>query len=193
MDEQRHGNLRESHFHPNLVGTASIYMESGTTTFSGPVTFAAGPNTPTLWLTDFNGSGGPWRLNRHISGTGNIITNGTHGGGSNIVFSGSNTYQGSTEIAEGDVAAGSTQPFGANAIMISSITSPELPWTSTATVWRLALSPGGGTTGGNVVLSGGQTLTVGSLNTNTTYAGLISDNGSGGGLTKVGSGTLNLK
>ena len=38
-----------------------------------------------------------------------------------------------------------------------------------------------------MVLSGGKTLTIGGLNTNTIYAGLISDGGSGGGLTKVGS------
>ncbi len=48
---------------------------------------------------------------------------------------------------------------------------------------------GGGATGGNVNLDA-NTLTVGGLNTSTTYAGAIS--GTGGNLTKTGSGTLTL-
>jgi autotransporter-associated beta strand protein len=48
---------------------------------------------------------------------------------------------------------------------------------------------GGGTTGGHVNISSGQTLTVVNLNTNTTYGGVISD---AGALTKTGTGMLTL-
>lgn len=48
---------------------------------------------------------------------------------------------------------------------------------------------GGGATGGNVAL-GAVALTAGALNTSTTYAGVIS--GTGGQLTKTGTGTLTL-
>ena len=49
---------------------------------------------------------------------------------------------------------------------------------------------GGGATGGNVTLGANATLTTGSKNTSTTYAGIIS--GTGSSLTKTGPGTLVL-
>ncbi|MBI3884482.1 MAG: autotransporter-associated beta strand repeat-containing protein [Opitutae bacterium] len=46
--------------------------------------------------------------------------------------------------------------------------------------------------GGTVLMPYGGTLTVGSLNTNTTFSGVLDDANTGSNLTKVGSGTLTL-
>jgi fibronectin-binding autotransporter adhesin len=118
-----------------------------------------------------------------LTGNGSLSMN---GGGTATLYL-NNTYTGSTNINLGTLQAGSNQAFGTNsAVILADAANTALNTTGyNNTIGSLA---GGGTLGGNVVLGSSQ-LTIGSDNTNTTFAGAISGTGS---ISKTGNGTLTL-
>ncbi len=103
-----------------------------------------------------------------------------------MTISGTNSsFTGTTSIQAGTLTLGSTTALGNSAVKLANTSGATLNLTSSTTIGSLA---GGGTTGGNVTLNA-NTLSVGSNNTSTSYAGVISGTG---GLTKIGSGVLTL-
>ncbi len=125
------------------------------------------------------------------TGVGSIIKTGS----GTATFSGVNTYTGTTTVNAGVLQAGVTSvanvsgAFGNNsAVTMANVAGATLNITGFNT--QIGSLTGGGTTGGNVVL-GAATLSVGGDNTSpAAYAGIIS--GTGGGLSKIGTGTLTL-
>ena len=126
-----------------------------------------------------------------ISGSGAFAQIGT----GTTTLSGSNSYTGTTVVSAGVLAAGVTSvggvsgAFGNNsAVTLVNVAGAVLNITGFDT--QIGSLTGGGTTGGNVIL-GAATLKVGGDNsTPAAYGGYIS--GGGGGLTKIGTGTLTL-
>lgn len=110
----------------------------------------------------------------------------TKKGGGTLTLSGANTYTGATTVNGGSLKAGSTSAFGSSsAVILANAAGVSLDITGfNNTIGSLS---GGGAAGGNVSL-GAATLTTGGNNTSTTYDGVVS--GTGGGVTKVGTGTL---
>lgn len=117
-----------------------------------------------------------------ISGSGGVRIN--SGSNSRVIkLSGVNTYTGDTTITTGKLQAGSTSAFGANsAVSLANASAALLDLNGFNNA--IGSLSGGGSNGGNVTL-GVATLTVGGLNTDTTYAGVISGTG---GFTKTGTG-----
>lgn len=121
-----------------------------------------------------------------ISGSGGVRIN----SGSNtrvIKLSGTNTYTGDTTVTTGKLQAGSTSAFGVNsAVSLANASAALLDLNGfNNAIGSLA---GGGANGGNITL-GAATLTVGGLNANTSYAGVISGTGS---FIKTGTGTQTI-
>lgn len=123
-------------------------------------------------------------LSGTISGTGGPTVDAS---GGTIKFTANNSYSGASSITGGVVQTSHANALGNNsALTISNLASTRLEALSSLTLGSLA---GGGTTGGNVVLSTGANLTVGGNNASTTYAGVISGSSA---LTKNGTGTFTL-
>ncbi|MEO7098796.1 MAG: autotransporter-associated beta strand repeat-containing protein [Luteolibacter sp.] len=126
-------------------------------------------------------------------GTGTIAV--TQTGSGTVTLSGANTYTGATAVNAGTLKAGvasvanTSGAFGNNsAVTMANVAGATLDITGFNT--QIGSLTGGGVTGGNVVL-GAATLTTGGDNTSpAAYAGVIS--GTGGALTKIGTGTLTL-
>jgi autotransporter-associated beta strand protein len=131
-----------------------------------------------------------YALKTVIGGAGGLTKSGTGW----LTNSGANTYTGPTVINGGNVVAGVASAanvngaFGLNsAVSIANTADSALNLNGFAT--QIGSLTGGGTTGGNVT-NAGALLTVGGDNTSPApYAGNI--NGTGG-LTKIGTGTLQL-
>ncbi len=152
----------------------------GTTTLgggSGNVTFITTSGDASTW------SG-------VISGTGQLIKQGTVG----LTLSGLNTYTGATTVSAGTLKAGvaTTTANGAfgNATAVTTTNAANAILEVNGFNNTIGSLAGGGTTGGNVTFGSAATLTAGGNNASTTYAGVIS--GTGGAMTKVGTGTLTL-
>jgi outer membrane autotransporter protein len=111
-----------------------------------------------------------------ISGTGSIIQAGT----GTTILTGANTYTGSTTISAGTLQAGATNVFAQNSAIASAATLDLNNFNQTI----------GSLAGSGTVTLGTATLTTGTDNSSTTFSGAISG---GGGLTKIGAGTLNLR
>ena len=89
-------------------------------------------------------------------------------------------------LALGVTAAGSGVSGEAASLTLDNVAGVAVTVNRNSTLGSLA---GGGAAGGNAAL-GANTLTVGALNTDTTYAGVLS--GANGSLVKTGTGTLTL-
>ncbi len=107
-------------------------------------------------------------------------------------LSGANTFTGNVTVSAGTLKAGVASvpdvsgAFGLNtAVTTANVATAILDLNGFNT--QIGSLAGGGTTGGNVTL-GSATLTTGGNNTNTTYAGVISN----GSLAKIGSGVQSL-
>jgi autotransporter-associated beta strand protein len=121
-----------------------------------------------------------------ISGSGALTL---AGGTQTMILSGANTYTGATNINGGKLQAGAANTIpSASAVNLANASGAVLDLKN-FNQYIGSLS-GGGTTGGNVSL-GSATLTVGGINSTTTYAGVISGTG---GLAVYGTptGTTNL-
>ena len=143
------------------------------------------------------------RYSVYFTGNANMKTSGVISGGAQMIkqgtgtvtLGGANTYTGATTISAGTLkadiisVAGVSGALGKNsAVNLANVASTNLDITGFNT--QIGSLTGGGVTGGNVVL-GSSTLTVGADNSSpVAYAGAIS--GSGGGITKTGTGTLTL-
>ncbi len=199
------------------IGTGTFSL-TGTNTYQGGSTIAGGTLNIQTDGNLGDSSGGLFFSNNAIlqtsativsnrlltlgNGGGRIDTNGFNStfsgviGGSGgltkvgtgiLTVSGTNTYSGSTVINGGVLRAGGPAglPNG-TAITLSNVSGALLDLHGfDASIGSLA---GGGAAGGNVALGTG-TVTIGTDNTSTTYAGTISGAGS---LLKTGTGTLGL-
>jgi fibronectin-binding autotransporter adhesin len=110
----------------------------------------------------------------------------TLNGSGTLTLSGANTYTGDTTISAGTLALTNGLAIAdTGAVSLADVSTAALAVDSSETIGSLR---GGGSTGGNVSIASGQTLTVAESG-NQTYAGVIS---SAGSLTKSGNGTLTL-
>ena len=136
---------------------------------------------------DTTDAGGNFIYNSAITNTNGNTLGLTKLGAGALTLGGANRYSGPTNVGAGTLQAGiATQAFGSNSAVTiaNNVTTPA----------TLSLNGYDETIGslsgyGSVAL-GSHLLTVGGLNSNTTYAGTIG--GSGGQLTKVGTGMLTL-
>lgn len=130
-----------------------------------------------------------------ISGTGGLIVEQKAGAASTLTLAGASAYTGATTINLGILKAGVASvadisgAFGNNsAVTLANAAGAAMDITGFNT--QIGSLSGGGANGGNVTL-GSATLTVGGASTNpAAYAGVIS--GTGGKLTKTGTGRLTL-
>ena len=155
--------------------TIGNFFGSGTTNL-GANTLVMGTATPTV---TYSGA---------ITGVGGGLTK--QGSGTFVLSGTSNTYSGETAVNAGIFQAGATNAFSPNSqFNLANTSGVTLNVNSfSETIGSLT---GGGTTGGNVTLGTGS-LTLGGDDTSTIYSGVISDSGSGGSLTKTGSGVFTL-
>ncbi|NBT47422.1 MAG: hypothetical protein EBT07_06320, partial [Actinobacteria bacterium] len=107
-------------------------------------------------------------------------------GAGNMILAGTNTYTGLTTINAGTLSLNSGAAIAdTGAVSLANTAGATLAVNSSETIGSLR---GGGTTGGNVNLASGQTLTVAETG-NQAFAGAITNAGS---LTKSGAGTTRL-
>jgi len=124
------------------------------------------------------------RLSGVISGSANADLLKT--GAGVLELTGTNTYSGNTLIQQGTlIATNGAAIANTSAVVISNTAGATFQLNSSETIGALS---GGGTTGGNVNIQG-NTLTVGDQR-DSTFGGIIS--GSGGSLSKQGTGILSL-
>jgi len=117
-----------------------------------------------------------------ISNTGGL----TKAGAGTMTLAGVNTYSGTTTIGAGVLAVTNGSAIADTGVVtLSNNAGATLTVRSSETIGSLR---GGGTTGGNVSIASGQTLTVAETGSQT-FAGAITN---AGGLTKTGTGTLTL-
>ncbi|MBA4791705.1 MAG: autotransporter-associated beta strand repeat-containing protein [Rhizobiales bacterium] len=181
------------------VASSTVSVTGGTVSLAGGTTLAAGT------VADID-AGASLALAQSASigtltGAGSVATNGNllnltgagatfsgaiTGGGAvtlagtgTTTFSGANTYTGATTITSGTLLlAGGAAISDSSAVSVSSGATLQLGAGET-----LASLSGAGT-----VSLGGYTLTVGTSGASTTFSGSMS----GGGITKIGAGTLTL-
>jgi fibronectin-binding autotransporter adhesin len=170
----------------NITMLTSSTIGDGGGTITGNL--ASGATSGTQTLTFVNGaSANAVTMSGNISngGTGGTVALTENHNTGITTLSGSNSYTGATTITNGTIKAGSTGAFSSTSgVVFANIATANLDTTGfNTTVGSLS---GGGTTGGNITL-GAATLTTGGDSTSTSYAGIIS--GTGGGLTKIGTGT----
>jgi autotransporter-associated beta strand protein len=150
-------------------------------------------NPSNLTLT---GAGGG-AVDMAITGAGSLTKNGS--GAWNLA--GPNSYAGATAISGGTLnltGSSATLGSGSSAVTLANVAGVVLQtfwWNGTTNIgtsFSIGSLAGGGALGGNVVLGATATLTVGTDNTSTTYAGCISDLWGPANVTKTGTGTLTL-
>ncbi len=181
----------------SIGNNANLGAANGGLTFNGTagLTFtAATPLASTRAVTLNNGSVVTVATGNFANSIAGNIT-GTGGfniaGGNTLTFSGTgNTYTGPTQVSGTTLKAGAANAFGTDsAVTLVNVANTNLDITGFNTA--IGSLSGGGTTGGNVQL-GGNTLTVGNNNENTTFGGAIAGAASTSELTKVGTGILTL-
>ncbi len=201
------GNNQSSTFSgaiSNSVGALSLEKTgsgtltlSGNSTYSGATTISegtlqigSGGTGGSIGSTSGVTNNGTLAYNRSdnltasyaISGAGAV----TKSGAGTLTLSGSNSYSGTTTISAGvlEITNGSAIA-DAGAVTLSNVSGAGLAVNSSETIGSLR---SGGTTGGNVSIASGQTLTVAETGIQS-FAGSITNSGS---LTKSGVGTLTL-
>lgn len=168
------------------INFVSVTMASGSAKTIDVVNAASRINFTTT--INFNGAGanfgqagsaGIISAALPVTGTGNLTKDGT----GILILSGANTYTGTTFLNGGTIQIGAAQvlPDG-NALVMAAGTTLDLN-NFNETLGSLA-----GPAGATITLGSG-TLTVGSLNTDTTFAGTITG---AGNLVKTGTGRLVL-
>ncbi|MEY3480950.1 MAG: hypothetical protein RIQ71_1725, partial [Verrucomicrobiota bacterium] len=185
-----------------IGSSGSLQNASGNNTNSGAITLGSGSriNTDSGTLTLSGGiSGGANVL--YVGGASNTLVNSVISGGGasqdgtttsiykdaagTLTLSGANTYTGDTRINAGNITVGNGGSLGSGSdVFISS--SGSLTVNTNATV--ATMQEWGSVNGGTASIGTGATLTVNG-NAYSTYMNSI---GGAGGLTKSGTGTMNL-
>lgn len=169
---------------------ANTLTLSGTQTYTGATQVQNG----TLNVTGVLGSGGGTAVTTSGSGVLNVAnTNGltgtsslTVGTGSTAILAAANNYSGATSVT------GTLQLNNANAVQSSAVTisaANGLTFGSGIGTFNMGSLAGTVAEALTDTASAGVTLNVGSNNATTTYSGVLSG---AGGITKNGTGTLNL-
>ena len=184
------------------AGTSTLIPTDTTIALVGPVNIGSNNAAKTLAL-DGNTVGNT--ISGDVTDGINVLSL-TKSGTSTWALSGNNAYTGVTTVSAGTLVLGGTNiGLGATAIVggtlqasVDGALNPNSALTLTdaatavldlnGTTNAIGALAGGGAAGGNITLGAG-TLTVGGLNTSTTYAGAITG---AGGLVKAGTGTLTL-
>ncbi len=156
-------------------GSTTLHANRGITLGPGIQNISKGPNNVFL------------RLSSPITGSGGLNLYST-GGGNGIRLMDANTYTGDTTIQAGFTCA----LFHALALQNSTL---DYNTTKNGVFGLFAASPHTYTFGGlkgnkNLPALGTNSLQIGNNNQDTTYSGVISS--TGGGITKIGTGTLTL-
>jgi fibronectin-binding autotransporter adhesin len=113
----------------------------------------------------------------------------TKAGSGTLVLSGSNTFTGAASVAAGTLKIGASGGVPAS-MKVQMSTSTATASTFDASGFDISLGSLSGGSTASTVLIDGHTLTIGTLNTSTTFAGNFS--GTTGALVKQGTGTLTL-
>ncbi|HSI11004.1 MAG TPA: autotransporter-associated beta strand repeat-containing protein, partial [Chthoniobacter sp.] len=175
------------------AGTLKLGTDGGilVTPGSAGLTIGATPNdgvltaTSTGTITLANNSTSPLTINSAITNVGGPTSLRLIGGGT-TVFTGTNTYSGTTTIIAGTLRTDLAKALpSTSAVVLNGGAALDLN-SNSQTVASITDGPNGG---GNLAL-GTATLTTGSSNSNSVLTGVIS--GSGGSLVKVGTGSLTL-
>ena len=191
-------------------GGAGTLVLSGANTFTGVTTISAGTlsiagagqlnsGTYSTAITDGGvlrySSSAAQTLSGVISGSGSVVKD---TGTSTLTLTNTNTYSGGTTVTAGTIQvsggvlgttnAASTAPN--TALILDNTAGVSLSMGTNLSVGSLA---GGSSTNGGIAL-GSNTLTTGTLNTNTSYAGPISGTATAAAqaLVKLGSGSQTL-
>lgn len=179
----------------SAFGTGTVTLNAGTLKGDGNGDWALSNAINVAGTSTFDMAGRNTNLNGNISGSGALnISN--SGGASTLVFAGTNSsYGGTLTVNTGNaVRFDSANAGSANAAWVFNDVTGD----------RVRINIGNGTLNFGSLAGNGQIrndaagsttsiLSVGALNTSTTFGGTMSDNGTGIlALTKVGSGTLTL-
>ncbi|MEI8376217.1 MAG: autotransporter-associated beta strand repeat-containing protein [Planctomycetota bacterium] len=176
----------------SIVFNGGTLQYSSSNTYDYSARFTTTGNYP--YSIDTNNQNVTFASGLGVSGTSGL----TKLGAKTLTLSGSNTYSGPTTVFAGTLQAGITSvagvsgAFGKNsAVTLANTAGVVLALNGYNT--RIGSLAGGGTTGGNVTC-GTATLTVGGLNTDTTYAGVLSSSAGTRmvSLNKIGTGQLTL-
>lgn len=181
------------------LGTGSLTLNGGTFGFVAGASYTVANNVSVTGATNIQVATGTNEvLNGNWSGSGNLtlVANGSTGqwqfGGDNSGYTGTFTQNnGNTSLAFNNAAAGSA---GAAWIFNNATNQRTRLNFGTGTV-NFGSMAGNGSIA-NVFASGMSTVSVGALNTNTTFSGVLGGSTGGQGqniaLLKVGTGTLTL-
>lgn len=182
------------------LGTGTLTLSGGTLNFFGGAFTVANAITATASTTTNVQVASAQNdvLNGNLTGSGNLnhTANGTTGqlqwGGDNSGYTGTYTQNsGNTSLAFNSASAGSA---GATWVFNNPTNQRTRLNFGTGTISFGSMSGNGSIA--NVAGSGMATVSVGALNTNTTFSGILGGSSAGQGqniaLTKVGSGTLTL-
>ncbi len=185
----------------NHIGTGQVSL-SGTNSYSGGTNITAGTlqvgnggTTGSLGtgavangsILAFNLSNAAFVAPNAISGTGELRQIGT----GITTLSGINTYTGATTVTAGTLKAGVVSVAGVSGAFGNNSAVTLSPG-ATLDISTFATQIGSLAGTGGLVVLGASELTTGGNNTDTAFAGIISDASAGSNLTKIGSGTQTL-
>ena len=177
---------------PTFIGIGTLQLQfNGTASFPTSAIY----NNGALQFNSAAGASNIITVNGVISGTGSVTQN----NGGTTILGAANTYTGTTVINAGMLKLATADALP-NVTAMSMTGTPAAVGTTldlngfNTAVGSLSGNLAVGATVGAVIKNGtsSATLTVGSLNTTTTFFGTLTDGGGTLGLTKVGTGMLTL-
>ncbi len=151
----------------------------GNATNSGALTFSA--------TTDLGGATRQITTASAVNLNG-VVSNGglTKLGSGTLTLGAANTYSGETIVSAGTLALGNVNALQNTTLNTGASGTQQVTFiVAGSNTYNI-----GGLSGADALAIGGNTISVGSNNANTSFTGVIS--GSGGGVAKVGTGTLTL-